>query len=82
MVLSCFRYNEGEIHFNLMAMITDRKLVYQKQLDALTSRLAVSHLFCLLDGIGNVRVEDEKERDLISTLCAMTSASPVHLNQS
>uniref|UniRef100_A0A2R5L8K1 Ubiquitin carboxyl-terminal hydrolase n=1 Tax=Ornithodoros turicata TaxID=34597 RepID=A0A2R5L8K1_9ACAR len=34
------QYNEGEIHFNLMAMITDRKLVYQKQLDQLNNQLA------------------------------------------
>lgn len=26
------RYNEGEIHFNLMAIVTDRKVVYERQI--------------------------------------------------
>ncbi|KAH9361851.1 hypothetical protein HPB48_003740 [Haemaphysalis longicornis] len=34
------QYNEGEIHFNLMALITDRRLLYQKQLDSLNAQLA------------------------------------------
>jgi ubiquitin carboxyl-terminal hydrolase L5 len=25
------RYNEGEIHFNLMAIVTDRKTLYERQ---------------------------------------------------
>lgn len=25
------RYNEGEIHFNLMAIVSDRKLLYERQ---------------------------------------------------
>lgn len=26
-----YRYNEGEIHFNLMAIVSDRKMIYEKQ---------------------------------------------------
>lgn len=26
-----YRYNEGEIHFNLMAIVTDRKTLYERQ---------------------------------------------------
>lgn len=33
------KYNEGEIHFNLMAIVTDRKMMYEKQLAEITSRL-------------------------------------------
>lgn len=33
------KYNEGEIHFNLMAIVTDRKMLYEKQLAELTERL-------------------------------------------
>ncbi|KAJ3628733.1 hypothetical protein MTP99_013177 [Tenebrio molitor] len=29
------RYNEGEIHFNLMAIVSDRKMLYQRQLESL-----------------------------------------------
>lgn len=33
------KYNEGEIHFNLMAIISDRKSLYQKRLEELTAQL-------------------------------------------
>jgi ubiquitin carboxyl-terminal hydrolase L5 len=33
------KYQDGEIHFNLMALVTDRKLVYEKQLAKLHSQL-------------------------------------------
>lgn len=29
------KYNEGEIHFNLMAIISDRRIKYQKELNQL-----------------------------------------------
>ncbi|XP_053685439.1 ubiquitin carboxyl-terminal hydrolase isozyme L5 [Sabethes cyaneus] len=29
------KYSEGEIHFNLMAIVSDRQLIYQRQIDAL-----------------------------------------------
>lgn len=29
------KYSEGEIHFNLMALVSDRQMIYQRQLDAL-----------------------------------------------
>lgn len=28
-----FRYTEGEIHFNLMALVSDRKMIYERQLE-------------------------------------------------
>jgi ubiquitin carboxyl-terminal hydrolase L5 len=31
------KYSEGEIHFNLMAIVSDRKMMYEKQLQALTA---------------------------------------------
>ena len=29
------KYSEGEIHFNLMAMVSDRQMMYQRELDKL-----------------------------------------------
>uniref|UniRef100_A0AAG5DCQ1 Ubiquitin carboxyl-terminal hydrolase n=1 Tax=Anopheles atroparvus TaxID=41427 RepID=A0AAG5DCQ1_ANOAO len=29
------KYNEGEIHFNLMAIVSDRQMIYQRQIDLL-----------------------------------------------
>lgn len=29
------KYSEGEIHFNLMALVSDRQTIYQRQIDAL-----------------------------------------------
>jgi len=29
------KYSEGEIHFNLMAVVSDRQLIYQRQIDSL-----------------------------------------------
>lgn len=29
------KYSEGEIHFNLMAIVSDRKMIYQRQIDQL-----------------------------------------------
>jgi ubiquitin carboxyl-terminal hydrolase L5 len=29
------KYSEGEIHFNLMAVVSDRQLIYQRQIDAM-----------------------------------------------
>lgn len=29
------KYSEGEIHFNLMALVSDRQMIYQKQIDQL-----------------------------------------------
>lgn len=28
-----FRYSEGEIHFNLMAIVSDRKMLYERQIE-------------------------------------------------
>ena len=36
-----FRYSEGEIRFNLMAIISDRRAMYQKQLEQLQARAQV-----------------------------------------
>ena len=33
------KYSEGEIHFNLMAVISDKKMIYEKQLKDLQSQL-------------------------------------------
>lgn len=31
------KYTEGEIHFNLMALVSDRQLIYQKEIDRLSA---------------------------------------------
>lgn len=33
------KYSEGEIHFNLMAIISDKKMIYQRQLEQLQSQV-------------------------------------------
>lgn len=33
------KYSEGEIHFNLLSIISDKKMLYQRQLDELKSQL-------------------------------------------
>lgn len=30
-----FRYSEGEIHFNLMALVSDRQMIYERQIEKL-----------------------------------------------
>lgn len=34
-VFNICRYTEGEIHFNLMALVSDRKMIYERQLQDL-----------------------------------------------
>lgn len=36
------RYNEGEIHFNLMAIVPDRNLAWQKEIERLQSQNPLS----------------------------------------
>uniref|UniRef100_A0A915BYL9 Ubiquitin carboxyl-terminal hydrolase n=2 Tax=Parascaris univalens TaxID=6257 RepID=A0A915BYL9_PARUN len=54
------KYSEGEIHFNLMAVISDRKMKYQKQLAELAEmgveREQMAHLEAL------IAAEEEKEK--------------------
>ncbi|XP_054714863.1 ubiquitin carboxyl-terminal hydrolase isozyme L5-like [Uloborus diversus] len=38
------KYNEGEIHFNLMAIITDRKMLLGKKIDELLARIDTTRL--------------------------------------
>lgn len=33
------KYSEGEIHFNLMAIVSDRKMIYEKQIQALQKQV-------------------------------------------
>lgn len=37
------RYSEGEIHFNLMALVTDRKMIYQRELNLLNQANIIQH---------------------------------------
>lgn len=37
-----FRYNEGEVHFNLMAVVSDRKLILERRLLSLPTEELVS----------------------------------------
>lgn len=38
----CYRYSEGEIHFNLMAIVSNRKLQYEKQVQAIKRQMEES----------------------------------------
>lgn len=35
-----FRYSEGEIRFNLMAIVSDRKMIYEQRIAELQQQLA------------------------------------------
>lgn len=37
---SSFRYSEGEIRFNLMAIVSDRKMIYEQRIAELQQQLA------------------------------------------
>lgn len=37
------KYSEGEIHFNLMALVSDRQLIYQRQIDELLKNNALDN---------------------------------------
>lgn len=49
MVFVLLRYNEGEIHFNLMALVTDRKVIYERQKSMTCDLAEVSRLQTLID---------------------------------
>lgn len=50
------KYSEGEIHFNLMAIVSDRQLVYQQQIDA------------ILNGTGDNDMDTDDKQDEIARL--------------
>lgn len=50
-----FRYTEGEIHFNLMALVSDRKMIYERQLQELINETQ-------LIGIQTTHIENEIQR--------------------
>ncbi|XP_014216218.1 ubiquitin carboxyl-terminal hydrolase isozyme L5 [Copidosoma floridanum] len=43
------KYNEGEIHFNLMAIVSDRMMLYEKQKSLTTDQAEISRLQSLID---------------------------------
>lgn len=43
------RYNEGEIHFNLMAIVTDRKTLYERQKSAVSDPAELERLQTLIE---------------------------------
>lgn len=40
------KYSEGEIHFNLMALVSDRKMLYERELKLLTQVDKINILNC------------------------------------
>ena len=38
-----YRYSEGEIHFNLMAIVPDRKLLWQKEIERLRAQTPMAN---------------------------------------
>jgi hypothetical protein len=44
----CCRYSENEIHFNLMALISDRRVQYEKRIAELTKTVEVSSVLSVL----------------------------------
>ena len=60
------KYNEGEIHFNLMAIVSDRKMLYEKQLADLMSQLEHSmetdHTHLEINHLKELIQEEEQKR--------------------
>lgn len=50
------KYSEGEIHFNLMAIVSDRQLVYQRRIDE------------ILNGSGETDMDTDDKQDEIARL--------------
>ena len=40
--LEIFRYSDGEIHFNLMAIVSDRKMIYQRRIEEILKKTQVN----------------------------------------
>jgi hypothetical protein len=43
-----FRYNDGEIHFNLMAIVSDRKITYEKKISQIEKQMEVGTLTVII----------------------------------
>jgi len=57
------KYNEGEIHFNLMAVVTDRKIIYQKKIEEIQKSMQDRGMEtdAQLSEIGELRLMIEEE---------------------
>ncbi|XP_063983046.1 ubiquitin carboxyl-terminal hydrolase isozyme L5 [Diachasmimorpha longicaudata] len=44
------KYNEGEIHFNLMAIVSDRKMLYERKKSKCTDLVEIARLQSLIEG--------------------------------
>lgn len=56
------KYSEGEIHFNLMAVVTDRQVLYQRQLDLLLNSEASMDTDSKQSEIAKLRMQIEDEK--------------------
>lgn len=60
------KYNEGEIHFNLMAIVSDRKVIYEKKISEIEKAIQESGMEtdAQLSEIGRLRllIEDEDKK--------------------
>jgi ubiquitin carboxyl-terminal hydrolase L5 len=56
------KYSEGEIHFNLMAVVTDRQVLYQRQLDLLLNAESSMETDSKQSEIAKLRIQIEDEK--------------------
>lgn len=59
------KYNDGEIHFNLMAVVSDRKMIYERQLKELEAKVESSmetdQTFLEMNDLRE-RIQDEEQK--------------------
>ncbi|KAL1502338.1 hypothetical protein ABEB36_007493 [Hypothenemus hampei] len=56
------RYSEGEIHFNLMAVVTDRTMIYERKIDEIDKKIEAGEADSSLeDEVANLRLLIEEE---------------------
>lgn len=56
------KYSEGEIHFNLMAVVSDRQMTYQSQLDQLLNADVSMDTDSKQSEIAKLRMQIEDEK--------------------
>lgn len=68
------KYSEGEIHFNLMALVSDRQLIYQRQIDQILKSSSDNDM-----DTDTKQVEVARLRSLIEDDLAKKKRYKVHL---
>lgn len=66
------KYSEGEIHFNLMALVSDRQMIYQRQIDQMLSNVDEMDTDIKQNNLARLRmlIEDEEAKKKRYKVCS------------